>query len=58
MVLILLLLNVIELIFLILLRKGGKVVVVKNEHVYVPAPRKKKAVSRRTEPEYEDEENF
>lgn len=56
MVLILLLLNVIELVFLIVLWKGGKIVVVKNEHVYVPAPRKKKAVSRRIEPEYEEEE--
>lgn len=56
MVLILLLLNVIELVFLIVLLKGGKIVVVKNEHVYVPAPRRKKAISRRTEPEYDEEE--
>lgn len=56
MVLFLLIFNLIEIVLLIMLRKSGSVVVVKNEHVYVPAPRRKKAVKRRPEPEYDEEE--
>ena len=57
MVLFLVILNLIEIVLLIMLRKSGSVLVVKNEHVYVPAPRRKKAVKRRPEPEYDEEED-
>ncbi len=47
-------LEVVQLVFLIRMRKGGTFVTVKQQHVYIPAPPKKK---RRPRPRIEEEED-
>lgn len=41
-ILLIIVLEIVQLVFLILMRKGGTFVTVQQKHIYVPAPPKKK----------------